>query len=137
MIERLKILGLVAALVGIGLIAFIQTQNPLAWGLVPLLLSCAWMLGDPKRLAGGYWLWAVVAEYVYELIGYGPLRYGDEALLLLIVVSIIFTQSIRRHDVPDLRGITTVFLLLLALVLLSYLVNGGDRIRTVVTAVQY
>lgn len=120
-----------------GFAAFYRSQNPLAWAIVPLIIGTAWMLGDGKRLLGGYWLWATISDYAYQLTGESVVRHGDKAILGLILVALLFDQALRRRRLTELRPMFLIFFLLMALFGASYLVNGGSALGTAVTAVQY
>lgn len=127
----------VGILLLLGLLALIELRTPYAWALIPLVISSAWMLGGSKRLLVGYFLYASVAEYASQITRMGFLRFGDEMLLCLILVAVIFEHSLRRKVYPDLKGATTTFFLLIILLALSYLVNRGSMLRAGVTGLQY
>ncbi len=127
----------VGALMLLGFLALVELQTPFAWALIPLVISAAWMLGGSKRLLVGYFVYASVTEYASQITGIGFLRFGDEMLLCLIIVAVVFEHSLRRKEYPELRGAMTVFFLLIVLLALSFLVNRGSVLRAGVTAVQY
>jgi len=137
MLERYRVLLIVGPLLLIGIVATFYLKHPLAWTVVPIIISAAWMLGDPKRLLAGYWLYAVVVEYVYQMTARGIVRYGDEALLGLIVVALVFQQALRRRSHQEFGAVPAIFWSMCVLLGLSYLVNRGDTVRAAVTAVQY
>jgi hypothetical protein len=109
----------------------------MGWMVVPVLIGIAWMLGDAKILLAGYWLWATVGEYAYQITAENRLRYGDELLLGLVLVAIVFDQAMRRRRLHELRPMLLMFIALCALLALSHLVNRGVLTKTAVTGVQY
>jgi hypothetical protein len=121
----------------IGFVAFWRMQTALAWGIIPAILAVPWMLGDPKRLLAGYWVWATICEYAYQITRIGAVRYGDEALLGCIVIAMVFQHALNRASYPDVRAMTRVFTGLVILFILSFAVNRGSYIDAAVTTVQY
>lgn len=128
---------MVAGILLVGFVTFWRMQSALAWGVVPLIMAVPWMLGDPKRLLGGYWLWATVSEYAYQVTGTGVLRYGDELLLGCIFIAMVFIQAVQRREFPELRFLMAIFFGLVVLFGLSHVVNKGSHLDAAVTAVQY